>query len=243
MSFIITLHVREGIVMAADSRLTLNQTQGTPPSSVSVLAVAQSDANYKLFVTPNGVGISTFGAADIAGVPLAGYVESFIASTCSTAGVSVSATTKLLLAYFSKFSPLPSTDFHVAGYDTASNPPEQQLWLVSVAKNVVKRLDVPGQQGANWGGEADILARLIQPVQQLDPSGKPLATLPYFQVLWPLFTLQDAIDFASFAVRATIDAIRFQPRPKTVGGPIDLLVIKPDGPQWIARKKLHAPTP
>ena len=242
MSFIITLHVREGLVMAADSRLTLSRTQGTPPAAVQLLSVAQSDANYKIFLAPNNVGIATYGPAEIGGVPLAGYIESFIASNCTGPSVPVSTTANLLLGYFSEFSPPPAADFHVAGYDATLSPPEQQLWLVSVAGNLVKRLDVPGDQGVHWGGESDVLARLIQPVQQLDPSGKPLTVLPFFAIPWQFFTLQDAIDFASFALRATIDSLRFQPRPKTVGGPIDILVIKPEGAKWIAHKELHAPS-
>jgi len=51
--------------------------------------------------------------------------------------------------------------------------------------------------------------------------------------------LQDAVDFSIFAIRTTIDAIRFQARPKNVGGPIDVLVITPDGAEWIQRKELR----
>jgi hypothetical protein len=63
--------------------------------------------------------------------------------------------------------------------------------------------------------------------------------VPYYHIPWGFFTLQDAIDYAIYAVRATIDSIRFQPRAKTVGGPIDVLVIKPDGAFWVQKKELH----
>src|SRR4051794_36271795 len=42
------------------------------------LDVVQSDANYKTFLAPNNIGISTCGDASIGGVPLAGYIEAFI---------------------------------------------------------------------------------------------------------------------------------------------------------------------
>jgi hypothetical protein len=51
---------------------------------------------------------------------------------------------------------------------------------------------------------------------------------------------QDAIDCANFAIRATIDTMRFQAREKTVGGPVDILVIAPDNAHWIAQKQLRA---
>ena len=58
-------------------------------------------------------------------------------------------------------------------------------------------------------------------------------------IIWDAMPLQDAIDFAVFAVKTTIDTIRFQARPKTVGGPIDVLILTPEGTQWIKKKELH----
>lgn len=238
MSFIITLYVREGIVMAADSRLTLNTQREELDKKVVNLAVGQSDSNYKLFLAPFNIGISTYGAADIKGVPIAGYVDSFIAAELKNKPPNIENVGKKLLEHFSAFTPVPKTHFHVAGYVDVDNQIEQQVWHINVGGKQVSRLSPPGQQGASWGGESDILARLVQPVAQIDQDGKVLQKLPYFHVQWHFFTLQDAIDFAVFALRATIDSMRFQPRAKTVGGPIDVLVIKPSGADWIQRKKL-----
>jgi len=33
--------------------------------------------------------------------------------------------------------------------------------------------------------------------------------------------------------------MRFQARPKNVGGPIDVLTLTPEGVKWIQRKELH----
>ena len=52
-------------------------------------------------------------------------------------------------------------------------------------------------------------------------------------------TLQDAIDFSIYAIRTTIDTMRFQARPKTVGGPIDVLLLTPKEVKWIQSKELH----
>jgi hypothetical protein len=54
-----------------------------------------------------------------------------------------------------------------------------------------------------------------------------------------LFTLQDAVDFAVFAVRTTIDTMRFLPRLRTVGGPIDVLIIEPSGAHWLNQNQLQ----
>jgi hypothetical protein len=52
-------------------------------------------------------------------------------------------------------------------------------------------------------------------------------------------TVQDAIDYALYAVRTTIDTMRFEARLKTVGGFIDCLLITPDSAEWIQRKQFH----
>ena len=239
VSFIITMYVREGIVMASDSRLTLKAERQESEKQVVQMAVSQSDSNYKTFLAPGNLGISTYGMADLQGVPLAGDIESFINEYLSAAPVSVDEVPQALLDHFRRLEPTPDTKFHVAGYAKENGHIEQRVWHVSVLQNQVRRLNPPGQPGASWGGEADILARLIQPVGTLDQDGKLIAPMPYHQIPWQFFTLQDAIDFCIFAVRSTIDAIRFQPRPKTVGGPIDVLVIKPDRAFWVQRKELH----
>jgi hypothetical protein len=238
MSFIITLYVREGIVMASDSRLTLNTTRQEGANQIVNVAVGQSDSNYKTFLAPGDIGISTYGAADIQAVPIAGFVESFIHEELNGKNISVDQIPAKLLAYFRNFSPPPATQFHVAGYLTSEKDKAQQIWAVDVKANATSRLNPPGQQGASWGGEGDILARILMPVAEVDDKGQPTRRPPQFPIPWQFFTLQDAIDFAVFALRPTIDAIRFQPRPKTVGGPIDVLIIKPDGAYWVHRKEL-----
>ena len=72
------MYVREGIVMASDSRLTLNAQTRKDDQPLVQMAVAQSDSNYKTFLAPGNIGITTYGAADIQGIPIGGYIESFM---------------------------------------------------------------------------------------------------------------------------------------------------------------------
>lgn len=226
--------------MASDSRLTLNTEQHLPDKTIVQVAVGQSDSNYKTFLAPNNIGISTYGAADIGSVPIGGYIESFISEQLQKAENKIDEVPHKLLEFFKKFQPMPDTQFHVAGYkDIDGGEKEPQVWHVWVSQNKVERVNPPDQQGASWGGEADNFTRLIQPVGLLTPDGKLGQPLPHFQIPFQFFTLQDAIDFCIFAIRSTSDAIRFQPRPKTVGGPIDVLVIKPGQAFWVQRKELH----
>jgi len=74
--------------------------------------------------------------------------------------------------------------------------------------------------------------------QQQPGAQSTYQALPHFVIPFQFFTLQDAIDFSVYAIQTTIDTIKFQPRAKTVGGPIDVLVIKPTECIWVSRKQL-----
>ena len=239
MSLIITLHVREGIVMASDSRITLTRTdRDTEGRNIVHSAVSQTDSVNKTFLTKEGIGISIFGAADINGVPISGFIESFIREELEGQSVDVSEAPAKIIDYFNKLAPGIDTHFHIAGY--RSN--EQQVWSAQVKSKKVTRLNATPHPGASWGGDSDVIYRILQPLAVLDANGNMVQKLPASPIPFQFFTLQDAIDFAHFAVNVTIDALRFQARPKSVGGPIDILVIKPDQSFWVNKKTLKAPS-
>jgi hypothetical protein len=237
MSFIVTAYVREGIVMASDSRLTLNATQQQNQQQITNLDVGQTDSTYKTFLALNKFGISTFGEASINGVPIAGYIESFISEHLSQNNYEIDQLPQELLTYFRNISPNLGTGFHVGGYKRVNNLYEQHIWAVQINQNNFQRLNTGNNQGVSWGGEGDILSRIIKPAYSQDQQGN-YQPYPNHQIPYQFFTLQDAIDFSVYAIRTTTDTIRFQPRAKTVGGPIDVLVLKPDAAKWIRQKEL-----
>jgi len=238
MSLIITLYVREGIVMAADSRLTLNIPRSTANGQSNILSITSSDSAKKLFLAPNDIGIATCGPADIGGVPIAGFIESFIVEKIKGQSLSVEQVASELKLYFRKLGVRPGTMFHVAGYERDNEILEQKLFLVDPAADTFKQMNPSNQQGANWAGEIDVLQRLLNEVALIQPDGSNPVPVPFFGVPFEFFTLQDAIDFAFYGIRSTIDTLRFQAREKTVGGPIDVLVITPDSSHWIEQKEL-----
>jgi hypothetical protein len=125
MTFIICLYVREGIVMASDSRLTLNTTRQEGNNQIIQTAVGQSDSNYKTFLTKKKIGISTYGAAEIEGNPISGYIDSFINEHLSEGNYDVDQVPQELLTYFRALSGPPQTGFLVAGYKKIENRYEQ----------------------------------------------------------------------------------------------------------------------
>lgn len=242
MSFIITIYLKEGIVMASDSRTTFTtqetipaQQEGEPSVAIRHCGVHSSDTNFKTFVTAKNVGISTCGDASINGQPITGYIESFIREYNSA---DVDTIASSILSYFNKIAPALDSIFIVAGYQyIKENQYEQKVFVVSTKAGSTQSLDT-SVQGAQWSGESDVLVRLIQPLAIKKEDGQ-YRDLPQYEIPFNYFTLQDAIEFAEYATRTTIDTMRFQQRIKTVGGPIDVLVIKPNSHQWIAHKELH----
>ena len=236
MSLVIVLYVREGIVMASDSRLTLSTTRQRQGQQITHLAVGQSDNNNKTFLVKDRIGISTFGQADIQGVPISGYIESFINTLRNN--VSITTLPQQLLNYFRGLHGPPRTFFLVAGYRNNQGIPQQHVYIVDVHNNTVARKNNPNQQGAEWGGEIDVLNRLIQPVflRTGRQGNYGYNQLPHHLIQWGFFTLQDAIDYVIYAIKTTIDTMRFHPRPKTVGGPVDVLVIKPNEAFFIQKR-------
>lgn len=236
MSFIITVYTNEGIIMASDSRTTYTTTRNLPDGTVEKdIGVQITDTTYKTFQCNSRVGLSTCGTASINNMPIAGFIEDFI-STKVTEDSSVEDISQNLLTYFSQFTPNPDTHFVVAGYN--KNESQQHISRVYVAINKTTSVDT-AIPGVVWDGEVDILKRLVKKVAIKNGDGT-YSDMTFYSIGYNYFTLQDAINFAEYAVDVTIKTMSFQDCVKTVGGPIDILAIKPSGAFWIQRKELHA---
>lgn len=236
MSFIISVYTNEGIIMASDSRTTYTSTINNTDGTVErLVGVQTTDTTYKTFLCQNRIGISTCGTADINGVPITGYIEDYITKE-TNAESTVETVAQGLLDYFSKFDPLPDTIFVVAGY----TQPElnRQIMRVFVNEKKIDPVDC-SLPGATWNGETDVFSKIVNSVAIKMEDGS-YVDLPSFGTAFNYFTLQDAINYAEYAVDVTIKTMFFQIRNKTVGGPIDILAIKPSGAFWIQKKELHA---
>lgn len=126
------------------------------------------------------------------------------------------------------------THFIVAGYENQTQ--KQKIYKVDI-KNKSSTLVNTDSQGATWDGEITTLVRLIQDVAIKNEDGS-YSALPFENILWNYFTLQDAVDFARYAVETTIQTMRFKNVVETVGGDVDILVITPQETKWLQKKKL-----
>ncbi len=267
MSLIITVCTSEGLIMASDSRSTYTKTELRDEKVIVKFGAHYTDTTYKTFLCDDRIGISTCGDGTICGKSIAGHIENYI-NNIYEKDDSIETASQKLLRYFVGLPEKSDIIFHVAGYKKESDKDIAEVYSVSTASRQVTLLR-EGVCGADWDGERATLTRLMRnsyvvPKENAIPIGTitlnrknedgtddsvilknqiaiPGGSLrqPELDVAWNLMTLQDGVDFATYAIKTTIDSMRFQVAPKTVGGPIDILVIKPNEAKWIQRKELH----
>lgn len=244
MSLIIVTYVPEGIVMASDSRQSITIEGERPGGKRFKVETVNSDAVSKTFLLEEQqVGISNFGQDLLDGVPMASHIKRFIEEELVSAD-DVTTIAKKLVDYFRKPFPDADAGFHVAGYRKEGKVSVPYVYHCHVARNTVERRNVKPDGSplyrASWSGQIDILSSIVNPVTVKDEKGADKVIRAPAPIIWDAMTLQDAIDFSIYAIRTTIDTMRFQARSKNVGGPIDALVLTPEEARWIQRKELHS---
>lgn len=236
MSFLIAVHVNEGIVLASDRRTTYTNTQTRGDTIIQRIGIHTTNSTDKTFPCPNGAGISTCGDASLLGKPITGFIQDMIRSQIGD-DCPVSSIPQVIIDYFNELPLVPDTHFIVAGYDKTESGKQQLLYKVRVKEKSIDQINTDSQ-GAFWDGETYTLTRLIQNVA-IKTTDNNYLDLPFEDILWGYFTLQDAIDFARYAVETTIQTMRFKNVVETVGGSVDILVITPDETKWLQKELLR----
>lgn len=244
MSLVVVVHVPGAIVMSSDSRQSITIEGEKTGGEVFKIETINSDAVTKTHcLEQQQVGISNFGQDLLKGVPISSYIQSFVEEELVAAD-DVNTIAEKLVSYFRTKKHFPDADigFHVAGYKKENKISIPYVFYCHVAKaEVIRRNANPDGSllyGASWSGQIDILQSIVSPVTIKDSRGKESLLRPIAPIIWDAMTIQDAIDFAVFAIRTTIDTMRFQARPKNVGGNIDVLLLTPNQkPIWLKKKE------
>jgi hypothetical protein len=244
MTLVVTTYVPGGIVMASDSRQSVTIEGKTPEGKDFKVETANSDAVMKTaLLEKQQVGVSNHGQDLLNGVPMGSYIKRFIEEELVAAD-DVTTIPKKLVEYFRKPFPDADAGFYVAGYKKEGKASVPYVYHCHVAKNTIERRNVKPDgslaYGASWSGQIDVLTSIVNPVIVKDEKGADKMIRAPAPIIWDAMTLQDAIDFSIYAIRTTIDTMRFQARPKNVGGPIDVLLLTPEEARWIKRKELHS---
>ena len=245
MSFVITVYVPEAIVLAADSRMFLGCTN----AAGAAIQTPATDSNNKLFLlqkrdaeggnASRPVGVTTHGDATLVGRAIESHIKQFSYQSLTVTDDVLTVKDKLL-AYVRGIATTANLGFQVTGFRTENGVEVEHVWVLDISGNASTRVNVqPGTTntsfGAYWGGEPDVMARLVNCTQVRQ--GTQQVNVTPCPVLFDIMTVQDAIDYALYAVRTTIDTMRFEARLKTVGGPIDCLLMTPGSAEWIQHKR------
>lgn len=239
MSLIITVYVPEGIVLAGDSRLTLNWTDKTQTGDHHN-SITTSDSYTKIFSLANKFGLGVFGEVFVDQVNICGFINQFVQENIDENTTIDEIPERLIMFFGEKFN-YPITHFYLVGYKIEDGISVPHTYSIALAEKSYRRSNFENEyiiNGANWGGEIEVLSRILLTVKM--QRGDEWTELADNAIPWNFMTLQDAVDFGVYAVKTTIDTMRFQQKEKTVGGPIDVLVIQPhQEPVFIQKKALY----
>lgn len=247
MSLGIVVLSPSGIVLAADSRVTLNATNNLTGETLTV----NYDNATKLlrFNEPNKyVGAVTWGQAIIPGEnrTAESYVPEFEASLKAGKRYPIQEFAKALSDFFVdqwKTAAVgytgPEMIFQVAGYD--DKVAYGHAFQFTVPQNPTPVEHVPmGTFSISWGGQTDMVDRMIRGFGQtlpgkittalgLDPAQQAtldaVLTAEQWQFPIHLMPLQDCVSLVLSVMRGTVAMQQLAVTLRGVGGPIDLVTI------------------
>jgi len=261
MTVAISVTTADGLVLAADSRTTFGAAGG--PRRVL------SDYTHKVFKVGDH-GVATYGWAVLNGRNVAAHVARF-ARRIEEEGLGVDDLTMRFADHFNAEIESHITAGHdarppagvfplgflVVGYDTEGLGHSKEVLLPG---GEIRENHTTDSAGAAWRGQTDVIRRIIKGVdldlllaharsQGLDSHTDALTEIMAgmeYGIPFARLNLQDAIDFASFAIRVTADTQRFIygtfANPGSwpgVGGPVEIGVDDGTGFRFLRETKLR----
>ena len=261
MSLGVVIRGPEGLVLAADSRVTLEARQGNnPPISVHF------DNSTKL-LSFNGhsyVGAVTYGAAVIGSRTAHSYIPEF-ENELPEDRIPVEQFAQKLSDFFlerwndaaqKEKSAGANMTFIVGGYNEEAPYGEVCLFSIPNQPNPAPRSSGANIFGMTWGGQREFATRLINgydPMllsvlkEELDLPDEKLSQLEkifrrklQFRIPYQALPLQDCVNLATLLIRTTISAQSVGIGIRGVGGPIDIATItRTDGLQFVQAKTIQ----
>lgn len=277
MSVAVLIGVHDGLVLAADSASTLSFLP--PPGVVSpggepMVGNVYDNAN-KIFNLVKGqpIGCITFGSGNIGVASIGTLIKDLRKELTETPQAwdfnvkeyTMEAVGNILAKFLGrecdKLSPLERDNanigFLLGGYSKPGDLGES--WSVEIQKGVPqppKKLRPDHEVGLSWGGQTEVLQRMIlgfspqlfevlakvtQPQQNAavlnSQLGAILAANLQANLVFAPMPIQDVIDLARFLVHSAIMFSRFLTGPNIVGGPIEIAAItKHENFKWVSRK-------
>ena len=264
MSLGIVIKGPEGLVLAADSRVTLEGHQpGQPPIFVNFDNATKllSFGELNISNPHRYIGVVSYGQAAI-GLRTANSFVPELEEQLPGERIKVADFAKRLSDFFMEQWQAgmpadyagPSMTFVVGGFNDGE--PYGRVYLIEIpnAPSPIERNPQPNEFGITWGGQREFVDRLLRgygprlpeliknalhldPTQmsELENALKPLQMSTPVQML----ALQDCVNLAIFFIRTTIEGQDLSVGVRGVGGEIDVATItRREGIQFVQRKKL-----
>ena len=269
----------EGMVLAADSRVTLfNQIPQQPapnapvnaPPQILIIPATFDNATKVLKVEgQDHVGSVTYGLGAFMTTNGPRTMHSFIPEfeqeleQANTGRLSVSDFANRLSEFFLRQwnqhvnrppNPGEEISFLVGGYDVGASYGRGFLFVIPTHATPVEQNAGPGQFGITWGGQHDLVFRLLYGFDvelpefvraTLNLTPQQLLTLrqqmePRFAAGIPFqfLPLQDCVDLAVFLIQSTIRFQKFRTTVvRGVGGSVDVATVTRDtGLEFLSRR-------
>jgi len=249
MSLGVVIKAPEGLVLGADSRVTLQAgLPGGPPGGPTILVNFDNATKLLIFSKPNtAVGAVTYGLAAIGLRTAHSYVPEFEAALPDDRLPVQEFAEHLSDFFLRQWKAVMPTDykgpnmtFVVGGFNR--DEPYGRVLVIDIPKKPtpVEQHANPGEFGITWGGQREWVDRLIQGYDHrlLDIVSKTLGLNSdqrnaVMKALEPLsmgiplqaMPLQDCVNLAIFFLRTTISGQNVSVGVRGVGGPIDIATI------------------
>jgi len=266
MSLGIVIKGTEGVVLAADSRVTLTTIE-TPVAGKEIHRNVNFDNATKMLIfrEPNEfVGAVTFGDAVIGTTAsdlrtIASYLPEFEVTLAGGSRLSIKEFSEKLSEFFltqwnAKMAAAPVSTgimFVVAGYDEGAAYGSEFSFNIP---NTPAPVEVSANDfGVSWGGQGEICDRIVNGFDGrlkaglIKALGVPITKMPALDaelakgnlgIPYQFLPLQDCIDLAVFLIRTTSMAQNLSVGLRGVGGEVDVTVITPEGRKIIKQKGL-----
>lgn len=262
MSLGIVIKGPEGLVLAADSRVTLESRKENQPP---ILVNFDNATKLLSFSELNkSVGVVTYGQAAI-GLRTANSFAPEFEGQLSKKRLSIEDFAERLSKFFmeqwragmSADYTGPTMTFVVGGFNEGE--PYGRVYLIEIPTNALPVEQSPGGFGITWGGQREFVDRLLQGYDSRLPELvrnvlhlEPAQMSEFMNALHPLqmaipvqmLALQDCVNLAVFFIRTTIEAQELSIGIRGVGGQIDVATVtRRDGLQFVQRKKIVGEIP
>jgi hypothetical protein len=225
MSFILSTVHPDGVVMAADSANSMvkfwNKDDINNPNNVISSRIITRSMPKLHVMRNNKIAISQ--SHQSVSPKLGKSLSPFISDFCENTEFDNPAwAAKELLNNIRKIDPDIGITFHVGGYNPDGLIPYPSLWAVNVEDNAVVPCNPEGENAILLAAANDYFLQYAKPI--LDNMEN--------------LSLQDVIDMTLFAMDLSIKIDRFTKLEEHICYPVDVLVIKAGGVQWVQCKEL-----